>query len=193
MRTPLLVLLLLATMAGSALAGPAWPDLTVALGGTGAVSGTPNSGGFSGSVAGMWPVEERFAFGISVFADDMGSELNELVEPGPPPVSFGTFPGAHRLLYGAGWRFDYEPDLKYRWRPFASATWDYVRIQDDTHGTVTNALSATRIGLGLGVHRNILKRSTVGVVVRFHRLSDDLVDQYASVTAEWGWRFGRTP
>jgi hypothetical protein len=193
MRGRLAFLVLAAAIAAPAAAGPRWPDLTIAMGGTFAASGEPGNGGFNAAVAGMWPVDGPLSFGLTVFADDMGSRLAQYIEPGSPPKLLGTYESDHRFVYGGGWRLDFEPATQRRWRPFASATWDYARVQDDARGFVTGAQSTAMISAGAGVRRDILRYSTVGAVVRYHRLADDRVKQYLGASVEWGWRFDKTP
>lgn len=184
---------LLALLAAPASAGPHWPDPSVAFGGTTAVAGAPNSGGFSASGSVMWPVEGLLAFGLTAFADDMGTRLAQFYAPGRPPVALGAYERDHRFVYGGAWRLDVSPAPSRGWRPFASASWGYARVQDDARGVISNAESATRFGIGAGVRREVLRSSTVGVVVHYHRLADDRVDQYMSAALEWGWRLEGTP
>lgn len=193
MRTALaLGLLSLALAAAPAAAGPNFPDLALSLGGTTAVEGTPGKGGVSASLSGLWPVEGPLSFGLTAIVDDMGTELAQFTQPGPPLTLLGTYPRNHRFVYGGGWRLDCEPATLRRWRPFASATWAYLRIQDDERGTIVHAQSATAFGLGLGARRNILQHSTVGAVVRYQHLADDRVERYVTAAVEWGWRFEGT-
>jgi hypothetical protein len=185
--------LLLALLAAPAFGGPQWPDLSIAVGGTTAVSGDPNGGGFSAALSGMWPTESPLAVGLTVFADDMGARLAQFYSTGPSPVALGAYESDHRFAYGAAWRLDASPAPSRAWRPFATATWGYARIQDDARGVILGAVSSTRFGIGAGIRRDVLKSSTLGVVFRYHRLADKQVDQYMSGALEWGWRFARNP
>src|SRR5438045_570859 len=108
-RILLALALATAACAAPAGAGPRWPDLYINGGGTFAVSGDPNKGGFESSIAGLWPVDDRLSFGLTVYADDMGSKLAQFTETGPPLTLLGTYESDHRFVYGAGWRLDYEP------------------------------------------------------------------------------------
>ena len=72
----------LAGLAGGALAVPRWPDVSIGLGTTAAVSTEPDGGGFAAWGAGLWPIEGPFAFGIHAFADDMGNDLVQVFAPG---------------------------------------------------------------------------------------------------------------
>jgi hypothetical protein len=193
MRRSLAFLVLAAAIAAPAAAGPRWPDLTIAMGGTFAASGEPGNGGFNAAIAGLWPVDGPLSSGLTVFADDIGTRLSQYIEPGSPAAFLGTYESDHRFVYGAGWRLDFEPATQRRWRPFGSATWNYARVQDDARGVITNAQSSAMISVGLGLHRDVLQHSTLGVVAQYHRLADDRVKQYLGAAVEWGWRFDRTP
>ena len=84
MRAPTILLAaLLVAAAGDAAAGPAIPRPTLELAGgtTFAVTGEPNDGGASFSVAAVWPVMDRVRFGVQLFADDVGSEITDLLDP----------------------------------------------------------------------------------------------------------------
>jgi hypothetical protein len=192
-RRSLALLILAATIAAPAAAGPRWPDLTIAMGGTFAASGEPGNGGFNGAVAGMWPVDGPLSVGLNAFADDIGTRIAQYLEPGSPPKLLGTYESDHRFVYGAGWRLDLEPATRRRWRPFGTATWNYARVQDDARGNITNAQSSALIAVGLGIRRDVLQNSTLGVVTTYHRLADDRVKQYLGAAVEWGWRFDKTP
>ena len=174
-------------------AGPHMPDLSVGLGATTAVSGTPNNGGFSTWGAALWPVDGPWSFGFAGFVDDMGNTLVQAVRPGVPPVLAGTVETRHRFVYGGGWRLDARLPGAGRWQPTASAMWNVARVQDDARGVVIDGQSAAGFGLGLGIHRNALKHSAVGAVIRYHRLRNDRASGYMSGGLEWGWRFGTTP
>ncbi len=204
MRRIFPMFLLLALCAAPAHAGPLWPDLSLDLGGTTAVSGTPNSGGFSAALSAMWPDDGPLALGLTVFADDMGAKLGQyttgvLIPRGGSAgqdttvlVPNGTYESVHRFIYGAAWRLDAAFPPSRSWRPFATATWGYGRVQDDARGLIASAESATRFGIGAGLRRDVLHSSTLGVAVRYQRLADDRVHEYVSAALEWGWRFEKT-
>jgi hypothetical protein len=94
-------------------------------------------------------------------------------------------------VYGAGWRLDATLGKLGRGEPFASATWEFTRVQDNTRGTITSAESAAGLGLGLGVRRQLLEFHSLGLVARYHHLFDARARGYLSATLEWGWQFGK--
>ena len=174
-------------------AGPHLPELSLGLGTTAAVQGTLDSGGFAAWGAALWPVDGPWSFGFAGFVDDMGNSLVQAIRPGAPPVRLGTVEQRHRFVYGGSWRLDARLPGAARWQPTASAMWSVARVQDDARGVVLDGQSTTGLGLGLGLSRPILQRSTVGAVLRYHHLFNDRVDGYMSGGLEWGWRFGKTP
>jgi len=185
--------LLAALIAAPATAGPRMPALSLGVGTTAAVSGDLDSGGYSISGSAMWPVEGPWSFGVTAFADDMGTRLVSVNDGGVPPLPLGTLEDRHRFVFGGGWQMGARlPDLG-KWQPAATAFWTATRLQDDARGTVLWARSTTGLGLGMSLTRPVLQRSTVGVALRYHYLFDDVVEGYASGGVEWGWRFGKTP
>ena len=127
----LVVALLVPGMARAA----AWrPALTGSLGGTFAVLGLPSGGGSSASLAAMWPVTRRLAFGVMVHGDDAGSKVDSLRDEQGRGLVYGKVEQLHRAAWGASWRLDAAASP---WRgitPYASATWGYYRIADDERG-----------------------------------------------------------
>ncbi|MEO5619225.1 MAG: hypothetical protein ABIS67_15755 [Candidatus Eisenbacteria bacterium] len=174
-------------------AGPRMPQLTLGIGGTGAVAGDLNNGGFAVWGAALWPVEGPWSVGVTGFVDDMGNRLVRVTDGATPPVALGTVEDRHRFAFGGGWQMNARLPNAGRWEPVASAFWSVARIQDDARGTVLGAESTTGLGLGLGIRRPVLQRSTVGVAFRYQHLFNDIVESYMSGGVEWGWRFGKTP
>ncbi len=186
----LAVAALLAVGAGAAVAGPHRPDLLVALGGTSAVSGDLNNGGYAAWGAVMWPVDEMWSFGVEAIADDAGNDVREAFA-GTTPV--GTIENRHRFVWGGGWRLDARLPGPGRWEPLATLTWDALRIQDDHRGTVLDAESANGVGVGLELRRAVFQHSTLGVGVRYHHLFNQKLDGFMTAAVEWGWRYGKRP
>lgn len=180
-------------LAAPVAAGPRMPHLSLGIGGTGAVSGDLGGGGFAVWGAALWPVEGPWSFGFTGFVDDMGTRLLRVTDGGAPPVQLGTVEDRHRFVYGGGWQMNARLPNTGRWEPVASAFWNAARVQDDARGTILAAETTTGLGLGLGIRRPVLQRSTVGVALRYHHLFNDVVDSYMSGGVEWGWRFGKTP
>lgn len=176
--------------AGLASAGPHVPDLSVALGGTEAVSGDLTTGGFAAWGAAMWPVDDLWSFGVEAIVNDAGNDIQEVFSSGTP---VGKLENRHRFAWGGGWRLDAHLPGPGRWEPLATVTWDAVRIQDDQRGTILGAESSNGIGVGLELRRPILQHSTVGIGVRYHHLFNDTLDGFMTAAVEWGWRFGKTP
>ena len=171
-------------------AGPHVPDLSVALGGTGAVAGDLTSGGYAAWGAAMWPVDDFWSFGVEAMVNDAGNDIHEVFSGTTPR---GEVEQRHRFVWGGGWRLDARLPGPGRWEPLATVTWDAVRIQDDQRGTVLAAESTNGIGVGLELRRPVLQHSTVGVGVRYHHLFNDTLDGFMTAAVEWGWRFGKTP
>jgi hypothetical protein len=193
-RAVLAVAALAAALAATpAAAGPRMPELAIGIGTTAAVGGDLNSGGFAAWGSALWPVEGPWSFGFTAFVDDMGNRLVRVSGGGPPPVPLGTVEDRHRFAFGGGWQMNARLPDTGRWQPVASAFWNVTRIQDDARGTVLGAESTTGLGLGLGIRRPVLQRSTVGAALRYTYLFNDTVDGYMSGGVEWGWRFGKTP
>lgn len=188
-----LVTAAVAALAAPAAAGPRVPDFRLTVGGTAAVSGDPSNGGFSLGGTALWPVEGPWRFGVTGFADDMGTQLDQILRLGPPVEKLGATETHHRFVWGGEWRLEAQLPAKGRWTPTAHLTWGVMRVQDDARGVVIGAESAVSSGFGFGIRRPVLQRSTVGATVQVHRLSNDRVRSYASAGVEWGWRFGMTP
>jgi hypothetical protein len=180
----------LALSAAAATAGIHPPDLSVALGGTTAVSGDLSNGGFAAWGAAMWPVDDLWSFGVEAIVNDAGNDIREVFS-GPTPL--GKVEDRHRFAWGGGWRLDARLPGPGRWEPLATVTYDAVRIQDDHRGTVLAAESANGIGVGLELRRPVLQHSTVGIGLRYHHLFNDTLDGFMTAAVAWGWRFGKTP
>ena len=180
----------LALPASSARAGMHVPDLSVALGGTGAVSGDLTTGGFAAWGSAMWPVDGLWSFGVEAIVNDAGNDIREVFSG---DVAKGEVEQRHRFAWGGGWRLDAHLPGPGRWEPLATVTYDAVRIQDDQRGTILAAESSNAVGIGLELRRPVLQHSTVGIGVRYHHLFNDTLDGFMTAAVEWGWRFGKTP
>jgi len=183
---------LAAATSASAFPRTARPDLVLSAGGTFAVTGTPNDGGFSFAISTMWPVGARGSFGLMAFADDMGTNLIELYDAndGTP---LGTAADLHRRAWGAAWRADADVWSLGRWSGGASGSWGYWRVEDDRRGNIVAAASALGFTLGADARRPIGGSRDIGLALRYHRLSVDpsvaylRVDRYASAALELRW------
>ena len=182
--------LALAAPAARAAAGP---ELLVRAGGTFAVLGDPNEGGLSAALSVLWPVDAGFEdptrvrFGVTGFADDLGTGLGPLVDPAQPSVILGTTEIAHRWAWGVAWRMDASLPGRRGWTPVASGTWGYYHVVDDLRGERLAAVESTGFSLGGGVRRPVLKGATMGVMAHYHRLFNDTAGRYASAGVEFGW------
>jgi len=188
-----------ALAAGLTLAAPALgragivPKLLAGTGGTFAVLGHPDRGGFSASLAAMWPVdlqltdEERVSFGLTAFADDLGAELGALRDPTDPTADLGRIETAHRSTWGVAWRADVAVGRVGAWTPVASGTWGGYWITDDHRGKTTAATGSAGWSLAAGARRAILASGTLGAMLRYHRLFNDTAGRYMSAGLEWGW------
>jgi hypothetical protein len=178
----------------------AWsrPEFNFAAGSTFGADGSPGEGGAAASITPMWPVGERVRFGVSLFADDIGTELGQLYDPNDH-TDLGTGALRHRWVWGAAWRGDADIARRGRWAASLSGTWGWSRIEDDSRGAPLTAASAVGVGLGGGVRRSVAPGQTLGLVVRWQRLfaernaSYRRVERYTSAAVEWGWAGARRP
>lgn len=179
-------LLILGAMAGTARAS-ATPGLDGTLGRTLAISGMPDEGGFSASLAPMWPVEDRFSFGVMFLADDMGSQIGRLIDPNDG-VDLGAVATGHTTILGVAWRLDREWGALNTWLPYVSGTWGYYRATSDVRGAVVRRTDSTGFSLAGGVRRAINDRYAVGASVRYHRLFNDQFGRYVAWAVDWNFR-----
>jgi len=185
----LLALAAVATLA--ALAAPAeagWtPGLEAAAGGTLAISGVPDDGGWSLALSPMWPLEDRFSFGATFFADDMGAEFGRLRDPNDG-TDLGAVELGHTFVLGAAWRLDREWGSLLTWMPYVSSTWGYYHVTDDRRGRVQGRVGSTGFSLGAGVRRAVTDRHAVGASIRYHRLLNDRIGRYVGWAVDWSFR-----
>ena len=169
------------------------PLIRVEAGSTFAVLGDPNDGGLSAALSLLWPVDAGFkdparvAFGVTGFADDLGSRLGPLVSPAQPGVILGTTEVAHRWTWGVAWRMDVNLPARKGWTPVANGTWGYYHVADDHRGKVLAEVESTGFSLGGGLRHSVLKGATMGVMAHYHRLFNDTAGRYASAGVEFGW------
>ena len=101
-------------------------ELGLTAGTTLGVNGEPGSGGASASAALLWPFENRFAFGVMIYADDQGTGLTELFDPNTGQ-SLGTVGDLHRWTYGLGWRGEARLIDSKKWQVLWGADFGYPR------------------------------------------------------------------
>jgi hypothetical protein len=167
------------------------PDVLLDVGGTFANTGDVGDGGFSLSLAAMWSFGDRYAFGIAGFADDMGAEIGPLLDPNDG-TDLGSTELAHRSVIGGAWRADANLPGRWQLEPYVSGSWGVYRVADDHYGDRHSAVGSTGFSLGGGVTRP-LGRGSLGAVVRYHRLFNDVVGRYWSAAAEWRWNGSLRP
>lgn len=185
-------LALAALPAAPARAGVPIPDLAFAAGSTFAVTGTPDGGGLSASVAATWPVADRIRVGVLGYADDIGTTLVEMRDPndGTP---IGTSADLHRWAWGAAWHADADLWSRGRWSTGATGSLGWWRVEDDQRGTNIAAASAVGFRLGLEVRRRMGLGRDLGLEVNYHRLSEEdgatwrRVGRYASAALKLRW------
>ncbi|MBI5711406.1 MAG: hypothetical protein HZC42_14065 [Candidatus Eisenbacteria bacterium] len=180
-----LALVLALAVAAPACAG-ARPELAGAAGATLGVLGPPDGGGASLSAAALWPVGYGLRFGLSLFAEDMGSETVELTDI-HDGSDLGSVAGLHRMALGAAWRLDGEFAPALGWIPFGSATWGIWRVSDDVQGRELGAIGSTGFSLGGGL-RHAVGRFQLGASVRYHRLFNERVGRFVAAGVDWSWR-----
>ncbi len=172
--------------AGPAAAG-AMPGLETTLGGATAISGTPDAGGWSVSLSPMWPVEDRYAFGVMLFADDMGETFGTLRDPNDG-TDLGTTELGHTYVLGAAWRLDREWGSLVTWMPYVSGTWGYYNVADDLRGHIERRVSSTGFSLAGGVRRAVNDHHAIGASIRYHRLFNDRIGRYVGWAVDWSFR-----
>ncbi len=199
----LIPMMMIAAVLGMTASRPAhaWshPDINLAFGTTiGAadnnpsVTGPPVSGGASVVFSPMWPIANHASFGVSLFADDLGSHVARLYDPNDH-TDLGLASFAHRSAWGAAWRGDVDVARHGRWAALASGTWGWSRMTDDLRGRTYAAASAVSVGLAGEIRGPVAPAQTLGLVWRWQRLfaqrnaAYDRRTTYATVALEWGW------
>ncbi len=202
MKSQMLVSILLVAALGAAAARPAHagavPVFSFAAGTTLGADSSPAGGGASLTLSPMWPVSDRVRFGVSLFADDIGSDLGDLFDPNDQS-NLGTVSLGHRWTWGAAWRGDVDLARAGRWAASASGTWGWWRVEDDLRGTPVASASSVGAGIGMEVRRSVAPGQTLGLLVRGQRLfaqgnsSYRRVQHYATAALEWNWAGAAQP
>jgi len=183
-------------LAGAVFARPAaafsFPVLDVALGQSLGVDGAPNDGGLSAEFSPLWRVGERSHFGLTTFADDIGTGTLDLVDHSSG-TDLGTVTEHHRMTYGLAWRADHDVLQRRRWAVGVSGLAGWWRIQDDVRGASAGAASAVGYAIGLDIRNAMTSRHEFGIATRWQALTSDRhssfrrVDHYATAALEWRW------
>ena len=192
----LLLATLLAAGAGPARALP-MPDVVAEFGRSFAVDssvdGVFDEGGFSLAGSALWPAD-RLRFGLTLFADDLGSLTEERVDDSvTPPVPLGTFHVAHVAVAGALWRMEVDGPRVAWLETFARGDWGLFRFRADEFGSQIDSESKLGWSLGGGVMVPMNSGHSFGLTLNFHRTFHEFFRDYMSAAAAWHWRPNRAP
>ncbi|MCC7215408.1 MAG: hypothetical protein IT517_01455 [Burkholderiales bacterium] len=204
MAKPDLRLLLSAAFAVAITAAPAGAfgllpsDLLLGAGNSFATTGDPNGGGASLRAVPQWRVTDKLKFGIEFFADDIGTEIVDVVDPADG-ISRGAVAQTHRWVYGGAWRADGELLSRGRWKSGVSGSWGYWRVEDDIRGRTQGAFSGIGFGASANIRRVVSRAQDLGMSVGYTRVFADRraavqrVDRYAYAALEWRWAIAERP
>ncbi len=193
-------------------AGPAWaaalalvvaggahaaPEVSISAGSTLGANGAPGEGGAAGSVAILWPFEERFAFGAVIHADDLGTALTDLTDAnfGTP---LGTVADRHRWSFGAGWRAEARLLESRRWRLLWGAEFGYGRQERDVRGKVDDAVSGVLVATGPALLWTAAAGHSFGFTTAWkhafvsREADDGRTTDWAALGLAWRWRWARS-
>ena len=184
--------LLAALVPAPARAGLPAPQLAVQVGRTFAVSsptsGWFDQGGYATAVSLMWPREDRFRFGVTGSASDLGSVDREQVLG--DHSSNGVLSVSHRMAWSGAWRLDaLGPKVAWAGRSYLTGNYGFIRFHGDrvkSSGGTTSAMQGT---LGAGIERPLAARHTIGLALTHTWMSDSFSRRFASGALEWRWRF----
>src|SRR5262249_28134648 len=141
----------------------------------------------------MWPWENRFRFGASLFAADLGYLLDHVVVRDTTDGSvrdYGSIEVGHLDAWGVTWRADaLGPRFGPLGRGFASASYGYLRLQADEVGVHVAEANAVGGGLALGIEHSLTPHQTLALLGGVTRLTDEFTRYYGSGSLEWRWHF----
>ena len=199
------LVLFLALAAGLATVMPSRPSLAMSrpvfnlsAGQTFGADGSPAGGGLSAAVSPMWPVGEHARFGVTLFVDDVGTRLGQLLDA-HNGTDLGTAALLHRWAWGGAWRGDVDVARLRHWSVATSGSLGWWRVEDDVRGTYVAAASSVGVGLGAIVRRPVAAGQQLGLSVRWQRLfaernaSYRRTEQYATAALEWNWAGAARP
>jgi hypothetical protein len=203
MRRGLASSLLALTLAGGATLGVApsaravpWPDFGLQLGrsfnvDTSAPEGF-DQGGFRFEASALWPWEERFRFGVTVYGTDLGNLIEDVViedQVTHELRDYGSVDKGHADAWGAGWRVDaMGPSIGPVGRGFASMSYGYVRLTADQIGEPVGGSSGLAGSVSLGIERKLTQHQTLALIGGGTWLTNDFTRHYGSAGLEWRWR-----
>lgn len=187
-------------VAAAAVAAPAAayrPELAFQLGRSFAVgsptAGSYDQGGYVVSLGALYPWENRFRFGLQVFASDFGDQVLPVVLADPsggPSKNYGSIDFGHRGAWGAAWRVDaLGPRLGALGRSYATGTYGYYRYKHDRVGRELGVLSAVGGSVGLGLDHTLTPHHALGVAAGATWMSDDFTRRFGSASLEWRWHW----
>ncbi len=192
-RFPAIMLALSFLLAGSP-AQAEWPrpELRLAAGSAGSVTGEPGGGGVSLAAGLNYSVTERFGFGFRLFADDLGTDETRLLDPNDG-TDLGAVVQGHRWTYGAAWSGSAEVTHWGRLGLDALGEFGYWREEADVRGRTQSASSAVGFTLGGAAVWPLTGAHGLAAVARYHRVMSardiefSRVDRYTTLTLQWRW------
>ena len=182
------VVLLAGTTAASAA-----PEVVISAGGTLGVNGSPGSGGATTSLGMLWPLEGRFAFGVSLFADDLGTGFAVLRDPNTR-IALGTVASTHRWSYGGEWRAETRLHVSRRVRLLWGTGFGYGRQEVDQRGENRGAASAVVASTGATLLLRAAHGHAFGTTLAYrhafiHHASDPgRSTGWTTAALEWRWQ-----
>lgn len=189
------MLLALVCAATPARAGVA-PELVLGFGNSFAANGDPGEGGVSVTGSILWPFEERFMFGVSFYADDLGTGLAQLVDPNTGQ-DLGTVADLHRWSYGGEWRTEATLHRNRRTRWVWNAGFGYAREERDQRGLVNGVVSGLMASTGTSFLLQAAHGHAFGATVAlrhaFVSREFDAGRPTSWATAAFEWRWQGTP
>jgi len=169
------------------------PEVLVSVGSTFGVNGVPGSGGASVSAGMLWPFEQRFAFGGTLFADDLGTGLEELHDPNTG-ASLGTVGSGHRSSFGGEWRAEMRLHESRSMRLLWGAGFGYARQVLDEFDEAKDAVSGVMASTGVTFLYKASHGHAFGTTLAYrhqfvHVESDpDRSTTWATITVDWRWQ-----
>jgi len=155
------------------------------------VHGGYDQGGFLVSGSALWPWQDRFRFGVTATAADLGVQLRGQTRTTSSGVveDLGNFMQGHALAWGIGWRTDaLGPKLGRIGRTYATGSYSFYRLTADSLGHSLAATSAVGVSAGAGIERSISPHMTLGLLAGGTWLSGNL-GHFADAALAWHWRW----
>jgi hypothetical protein len=182
-----------ATEESSEISGSSAPEVLLGVGSTLGVTGRPGSGGAAAAFGLMFPIQGRFAFGGSLFADDLGTGLGVLRDPNTG-LELGTVATTHRWSYGGEWRAELRLHESRRVRLLWGAGFGYGRQERDQRGTLRDAASGVLASTGATCLLKTAHGHALGVTLAIkrdfvkHEADPDRSTSWATAALEWRWQ-----